>query len=71
MGQLGDTTQADSPTPVPVAGVTGAVSVAAGTDHSCAARGDGSLSCWGDNAHGQLGDGTQVTSLTPVDPVGW
>ncbi len=59
-GQLGDGT-AGSPsiraTPAPVLGVTGAVDVAAGPDHSCALIDDGSVQCWGNDTGGVLGDG--------------
>ncbi len=34
------------------------VSIAAGYDHSCAVKADGSAWCWGDGQYGQLGDGT-------------
>jgi hypothetical protein len=33
------------------------VAIAAGAQHSCAAKGDGSVWCWGDGSFGQLGDG--------------
>ncbi|MBI5610640.1 MAG: hypothetical protein HY902_17320 [Deltaproteobacteria bacterium] len=35
-----------------------AVGIAAGGNHSCALRGNGTLSCWGANGEGQLGNGT-------------
>jgi alpha-tubulin suppressor-like RCC1 family protein len=34
------------------------VEVAAGYNHTCARKSDGTLWCWGSNANGQLGDGT-------------
>jgi alpha-tubulin suppressor-like RCC1 family protein len=34
--------------------------VAAGVDHACALRADGTVSCWGRNDDGQLGDGTRT-----------
>src|SRR5206468_499116 len=53
-------------TPVAVAGVSTATSLASGSDHSCAALTDGTLRCWGYNYYGQLGNGTSVNSSTPV-----
>ncbi|MBK8011683.1 MAG: hypothetical protein IPK13_10045 [Deltaproteobacteria bacterium] len=41
-------------------------SVAAGGDHMCAVKMDGSVWCWGKNDHGQLGNGTLVSASTPV-----
>lgn len=38
-------------------GITDAVQVATGGRHACALHGDGTVSCWGNNFHGQLGDG--------------
>lgn len=38
-----------------------AVSIAAGTAHTCAVLDDGSLQCWGDNSAGQLGLGDTAT----------
>ncbi len=71
-GQLGNDTFAPvSPTaPVRVANLSGAVAIDAGTDHSCALKGDGSAVCWGQNTFGQLGDGTLVTKASPVPVVG-
>lgn len=42
--------------------------VAAGDDHSCGVRTDGSVACWGGNAYGQLGVGTQ-SSYVPLSPL--
>ncbi|HAM71053.1 MAG TPA: hypothetical protein DCM86_05360, partial [Verrucomicrobiales bacterium] len=41
-------------------------SVAAGTAHTVALRGDGSLWAWGDNSSGQLGDGTYESKSVPT-----
>jgi alpha-tubulin suppressor-like RCC1 family protein len=43
--------------PVAVQGLSNVVSVAAGTDHTCALLAGGSVACWGDNAYGELGNG--------------
>lgn len=65
-GQLGDGHQNETETaPVLVAGGLEFVVVAAGTDHTCAIVGDGSVHCWGRNDHGQLGDGTTVDRALP------
>ncbi len=70
-GQIGDgyfvCNSCTSPTPVTIPSLSGSVlSVAAGLDHTCAIRTDGSVSCWGANGFGQLGDGTTIDSSTPV-----
>ncbi|HEX7505457.1 MAG TPA: hypothetical protein VF550_01715 [Polyangia bacterium] len=72
-GQLGNATVPVSNTSkvsVPTQ-VTGSAwkSVSAGLSHTCAVALDGTLWCWGDNAHGQLGDKTQATKSTPVNIV--
>jgi alpha-tubulin suppressor-like RCC1 family protein len=41
-----------------VIGIEDAVQLAAGQHFTCALRANGTVSCWGDNGHGQLGDGT-------------
>jgi alpha-tubulin suppressor-like RCC1 family protein len=70
-GQLGDGQPGlNSPDPVEVVGITGAVAVAAGTGSSCAVVGGGAVRCWGQNNGGQLGDGTTADSPVPVDVVG-
>jgi alpha-tubulin suppressor-like RCC1 family protein len=38
--------------------LSGVVSVTAGTGHTCALKGDGTVWCWGDASSGQVGDGT-------------
>ena len=43
--------------PTGVAGITDAVAISAGGEHSCAVHRTGAISCWGNNWHGQLGNG--------------
>jgi alpha-tubulin suppressor-like RCC1 family protein len=72
-GQLGISNTAPSNTaPTAVLGGGGSISardIAAGRNHTCAVRANGTVACWGSNASGQLGDGTTTTRLVPV-PVG-
>jgi alpha-tubulin suppressor-like RCC1 family protein len=66
-GQLGDgAVAAGVPTPAVVDGLGEVPLVATGSSHACAVHGDGTLSCWGSNDHGQLGDGTTNQQLMPV-----
>src|SRR4029079_9700588 len=51
--------------PVQVGTGTSWASIAAGYDHTCATRSDGSLWCWGRNFYGQLGDGTTTDRSVP------
>lgn len=51
---------------LPVQGITDAVSVSAGTDHTCAVLADGSTRCWGSNHYGQIGDGRRTDAASPV-----
>jgi alpha-tubulin suppressor-like RCC1 family protein len=55
-----------STTPVVVEGISNAITVAAGEDHSCALKAGGSVRCWGWNDHGQLGNGSTVSSYLVV-----
>lgn len=70
-GQLGNGTTNDSATPVAV--VVGqlpdggrALSVAAGSSHTCVIGTNYQLYCWGLNNGGQLGDATMNNRTTPV-----
>ncbi|MFN8542497.1 MAG: hypothetical protein U0232_34085, partial [Thermomicrobiales bacterium] len=50
-----------------VAGLSDAVQIAAGDEHSCAIVGTNhEVRCWGRNDRGQLGDGTEANRLRPV-----
>jgi alpha-tubulin suppressor-like RCC1 family protein len=74
VGQLGDGTTTDSPTPVTVVGLngaktlTGAVQVVAGNGFNCALLSNGTVACWGGNFAGQLGSSpsTLSSSSSPV-----
>lgn len=65
-GRLGDGTNFNSSVPVVVSGLSGADSIEAGGDHTCAVLDDGSARCWGANSDGQLGNGTTTNSNVPV-----
>ena len=68
-GQLGDgtTTLLARFEAEPVIGISRAIAVTSGADHSCALISNHSVECWGRNQHHQLGDGTNAPfSATPV-----
>ena len=66
-GQLGGGSNVTVVTsPVEVSGLSNAVSVSAGGNHSCAVLGTGGVRCWGLNDSGQLGDGTTINRNVPV-----
>lgn len=46
-------------------GITDAVAVTTGDNHSCALKSDGSVVCWGANSGGELGNGTTTSSHVP------
>ncbi len=55
-GQLGVVDGVNKSTAVKIAGISTAVSVAAGDNHACALLSSGRVSCWGTNAEFQLGN---------------
>jgi alpha-tubulin suppressor-like RCC1 family protein len=69
-GQLGDGTVVDRRVPVAVPGLSGVVSLSAGSQTSCALKVDRSVWCWGRNDLGQLGNGTRIDSRTPTQVSG-
>jgi alpha-tubulin suppressor-like RCC1 family protein len=64
VGQLGDGSGTDSPTPRLVAGLIDATTIHVQSFRACAARSNGQAVCWG---NGALGNGSTGRSLTPVD----
>jgi alpha-tubulin suppressor-like RCC1 family protein len=71
-GQLGTGGMTDGgvAAPQPV-GITDAIRIAAGKNHTCVVRSSGKVSCWGDNQDGQIGNGkTNARSLVPEDVSG-
>jgi len=68
-GQLGNGTTVEySSVPVTVKKLSGAIAIAAGSDHTCAlvATARVRVKCWGNNFYGQLGDGTRTSRSIPV-----
>jgi alpha-tubulin suppressor-like RCC1 family protein len=55
-----------SPVPLAVPGITGAVSLSNGGEHTCVILASGGAACWGANDSGQLGDGTTTNRFSPV-----
>ncbi len=73
-GQIGDgqpRTDATTPTavPSPVSGITSAIGVGTGGNHSCAPTNTGLILCWGDNTHGEMGKGTTGGQLNSPESV--
>ncbi|MFA6383185.1 MAG: hypothetical protein WCX17_02060 [Parcubacteria group bacterium] len=71
--QLGNHSYVQSATPVRVADLysptflSNMVQISAGSAHTCAVSGTGSVYCWGDNGNGQLGDNTTTARYTPSE----
>lgn len=57
---LGAGVSAPKNVPTKVSGISNAVEVAAGTNHTCARLADNTVMCWGHDNAGQLGRGVQV-----------
>jgi hypothetical protein len=55
---------------VTVEGVTGAATLVAGRNHTCALRDDGTVICWGDNDDGQCGGEPSETPAPPTEVAG-
>jgi alpha-tubulin suppressor-like RCC1 family protein len=74
VGQCGDGGTGGGGRTSPVAAVpaiTGALDIAAGSNHTCVVRSSGAVSCWGACAAGQCGNGSSPpVALGPVDVVG-
>jgi alpha-tubulin suppressor-like RCC1 family protein len=54
----------------PVLGITDAISISAGANHTCAVRLNGRVVCWGNNAGGQIGNGTMGAPVPMPTEVG-
>jgi len=67
-GQLGDGTNTNRTTPVPVTSELrfSAVNVGVVGTHTCGMTTSRVVYCWGRNGSGNLGDGTQIERRTPV-----
>jgi alpha-tubulin suppressor-like RCC1 family protein len=71
IGRLGDGTEVDRTTPVPVAGGRRYTALSVGHGHACALESSGAAYCWGFNqGDGRLGDGTMTNRSVPVAVVG-
>ena len=67
MGRFGNGPNADSTNgPVNASGITNAIGVSLGVDHTCAVLSTGEVKCWGAGFYGQLGNGSTASSTTPV-----
>jgi len=65
-GEVGDGTRRAVAALTDVPGITDAVDVAAGRDHTCALHADGAVSCWGSDLQGELGLGAEDFRPTSV-----
>lgn len=65
-GELGNGSTQDSPTPVPVTGLTGVTAISMGARFACAILTNKTIQCWGSNDVGEFGNGSTMGSNTPV-----
>jgi hypothetical protein len=76
LGELGDGTNVQRPTPVSVLGITDAVGLSPGSFATCAPLGDGTARCWGRDTYGEVGDGAsaadggEIVRPSPVEVPG-
>jgi alpha-tubulin suppressor-like RCC1 family protein len=73
-GQVGSGSVPDDasiPKPTAVVGVSGALVVSTGGDHSCATTAKGAVLCWGANGLGQLGNGSNARAYAAVPVTGY
>ena len=71
VGELGDGTNTNSPSPVNVSGLASdAIELAVGGHHNCVVTSKGGVKCWGQGTSGELGNGALNVSNIPVDVVG-
>jgi alpha-tubulin suppressor-like RCC1 family protein len=66
LGQLGNGTTADQPTPARIATLTGVSAISAGRYHAIALLADGNARGWGDNAFGQIGINSRDACQNPA-----
>jgi len=66
-GKLGNDSFFPTAVPVAVAGEHQFSTIAAASNHTCAADHDGLVFCWGRNSLGQLGTGSRSDALLPVE----
>jgi hypothetical protein len=71
-GQIGDGSSDDRLSPVDVSGLSGAISIVAGSYHTCALMAAGTVKCWGNAQGGSIGIGVIDSDPhpTPVDVPG-
>ena len=70
IGRTGSGTGLDFYSPTPVTGVSDAIQVVAGREHSCALLRGGSVKCWGNATNSVVVGGTTGTSGFPTDVLG-
>ena len=63
----GDSTSAQTSTPVDVVGLSESVFEISTHSHTCVVLANGQMECWGANWDGELGNGTNEHALSPVE----